>query len=64
MKPEMKCLIQIYQKNRNEKKPGKFVFDELGYYHQFFDEEMTVKKFSEAHKFQKETKEKTNKTNL
>lgn len=43
---KMDSLKSIYQKNRNENKPLKMQFDELGYYHQFLEEEITVKSFT------------------
>lgn len=45
MKPEMKSLIQIYQKNRNEKKPLKMVFDELGFYTNFLKKKSPLEVF-------------------
>lgn len=43
----------LYQKNRNEKKPLKMVFDELDFYHQFFEEKPTVESVSKQ-KFKNE----------
>lgn len=43
---KMEAFKIIYQKNRNENKPLKMQFDELGYYHQFLEEEITVKSFT------------------
>lgn len=44
---KMEAFKSIYQKNRETKLSSKLSLDELGYYHQFFEEAETVKTFTQ-----------------